>query len=216
MHYALATAATTILRMVLEGLSRGCELLGAVFINDLHIAQVLFVWCEALSLLPVELIWKVMLMMYDLWSVPASLIALFPLLDFCRVKCNDTFLPLQKLYDVTGSVPIMLLLLVQFTCCYHRLNAFLFARDLHWILTLSVVQALYLVLFNNGSGGNGFLFLHLFLHLNLHDLVQLADESDISSYKTRVDSTLLLKLADQIALCGLLWRIMRSYLSTRA
>jgi hypothetical protein len=43
MHNALATTATTILRKVLQALSRRGELLGAVFIYDLHVAQVLFV-----------------------------------------------------------------------------------------------------------------------------------------------------------------------------
>ena len=67
---------------------------------------------------------------------------------------------------------------------YYRLNTFLLARDLHRILTLSV-HASFLVLCNDGSGGDGlfvFLFLHLLLHLDLHDFVQLADESDISSH----------------------------------
>lgn len=154
-------------------------------------------------------------MMYDLWNVPATFIALFPLLDFRRVKC-DTFLPLQKLYDITGSVPTILFL-VDFSCNY-RLNTFLLARDLHWILTLSV-HASFLVFCIDGTGCNAlfiFLFLHLFLHLNLHDFVQLADQSDVSSHQTRVDAALLLELANQVALCALLRRTMRSHLSTRA
>ena len=43
MHNALASTATASLRMVLQALSRGGELLRAVFIDDLHVAQVLFV-----------------------------------------------------------------------------------------------------------------------------------------------------------------------------
>lgn len=110
-----------------------------------------------------------------------------------------------------------MLFLVHFSC-YYRLNTFLLARNLHWILTLSV-HGPFIVLCNDGSGCDGLfiiLFLHLFLHLHLHDFVQLADESNISSYKTRVDAALLLKLADKVALCRLLRRAMGSHLSTRS
>ena len=101
---------------------------------------------------------------------------------------------------------------------YYRLNTFLLARDLHRILTLSV-HASFLILCNDGSGGDGlfvFLFLHLLLHLHLHDFVQLADESDISSYQARVDAALLLELADQVALRRPLRGAMRSDLPARA
>jgi hypothetical protein len=43
MDYALPTTATAILRIVLRALGRGGELLGAVFIDNLHVTQVFFI-----------------------------------------------------------------------------------------------------------------------------------------------------------------------------